>query len=87
MVLNISRFRDYFKYEISLLIGSTANVAGDGPQIRANSLHLNGFKICRMEFRYYISEIKEDILNERFRNNHIQVGDEVIKVNDEFVSI
>ena len=52
--------------------------------IRSNSLHLNGFKIHRVEFRYYISEINEDVLREHFPHNHIQVGDEVIKVNNEY---
>ena len=81
---NTFSFRYYFTCDISLLIGSKANVAGDGPKVRINSLELNGFKIRCVKFRYYISEINEVVLREHFADNHIQIGDEVIKVNNEY---
>jgi len=66
--------------EISLLIGSTANFAGDGPR-RVDSLELNGFKIWKNSLRFYITELNENLLRAKFSNNSIQVGDEVLKLN------
>ena len=66
------------------LSSSVTNSAKCRPGIRANSLELNGFKIRCVKFRYYISEINEEVLRQHFADNHIQIGDEVIKVNNEY---
>ena len=68
--------------DISLLIGSGANYAGDGPTKRINSLHLNGFKIKKTDSRFYIEEINDAVLFTKYNTNAIHVGDEVIKLND-----
>ena len=82
MINTIEFFYYYFYYNISLLIGSKANYAGDGPKRIENSFYGNGFKICCMESRYYISEVDENILAWNYPCNDIQIGDEVIKLND-----
>ena len=53
-------------------------------RIRINSLQLNGFKVQCVESRYYISEVNDDVLREHFPENHIHIGDEVIKLNNEY---
>ena len=68
--------------DISLLIGSCANYAGDGPTKRINSLQLNGFKILKTGSRFYIDEINDAVLLTKYNTNAIHVGDEVIKLND-----
>jgi len=68
--------------EISLSIGSNANYAGDGPTARTNSLELNGFVISKFMHRYYIVQVNATVLRIKFPNNVINIGDEVIKVND-----
>ena len=59
-------------------------MAGDGPKKRINSLLLNGFKIQCTKSRYYISEVNDNVLREHFPENHIHIGDEVIKLNNEY---
>ena len=53
-------------------------------RIRVNSLHFNGIKIRCIESRYHISEINDDVLREHFPHNRIHIGDEVIKLNNEY---
>ena len=67
---------------ISLLIGCSSNYAGDGPVTRTDSLQLNGFKIARIMLRYHISEINTELLSYIFSNNNINIGDEVIQLNN-----
>ena len=72
-----------FRYcDISLLIGSSSNYAGDGPINRTNSLQLNGFKIVKIMPRFHISEINAELLSIKFPNNIINIGDEVVKLNN-----
>ena len=54
------------------------------PRKISNSIHLNGFDICCIKSRYYISEIDENILALNFPSHSITIGDEVIKVNDTY---
>jgi len=68
--------------EISLSIGSKANYTGDGPTARTNSLELNGFVISKFMHRYYIVQVNANVLRNKFPNNAINIGDEVIKIND-----
>jgi len=67
--------------EISLLIGSTANYAGDGPTRKDNCLSLNGIYIIKRSTRYHIEDINQDVLRRKFANCSININDEVIKVN------
>jgi len=71
-----------FYIEISLLIGSSANFAGDGPMTRTNSLELNGLVISKIRLRYYVVQINANVLTMKFPNTVISIGDEVIKIND-----
>jgi len=68
--------------EISLLIGSTANYAGDGPTRKYNCLTLNGIHIIKRSSRYHVEDINQDVLREKFANCSININDEVIKVNE-----
>jgi len=68
--------------DISLLIGSTANYAGDGPVTRTNSLEVNGFIITRINLRFYVTEINRNVLDTIFPVSSICIGDEVMKLND-----
>jgi len=77
----VNTFINFFYCEISLLIGSSSNYAGDGPKTRINSLDLNGIKIVKSSLRYYITEINKYILDSIFPNNNINIGDEVIQLN------
>jgi len=79
--MRISFIYEVFYIDISLLIGSTSNYAGDGPTERVNSLDFNGFKVSKNGFRYYITHINETVLQTRFPHNNIHVGDEAIQLN------
>ena len=68
--------------DISLLIGCSSNYAGDGPVTRTDSLQLNGFKIARIMLKYHISEINAELLRYIFSNNNINIGDEVVQLNN-----
>jgi len=73
----------YFPYsDISLLIGSSSNYAGDGPKVRINSLELNGFKVEKSIFRYFVKEKNNYVLTSKFPGNSINIGDEIIQLNN-----
>lgn len=63
----------FFVFDISRLIGSAANYAGDGPTKR--------YGIIKVSSRYYVDEIYDNIFRNRFPLSAIKVGDEVIKIN------
>ena len=44
---------------------------------KLNSLLLNGIRISKIDSKYYVSEVNQEILSRKFPNNSIQVGDEV----------
>jgi len=73
-----------FYQEISLLIGSSSNFAGDGPKTRVNSLELNGVKIVKTLLKYYVAEVRIAIFRKLFPHDSIQVGDEVIQLNNTY---
>ena len=60
------------------------NSATSRRRIRVNSLHFNGISMRCIESRYHISEINDDVLREHFPHNRIHIGDEVIKLNNEY---
>jgi len=66
---------------VSLLKGSSANYAGDGPTRRYGCLNLNGIYVVKISSRYYVEEIYHNVIMDRFPSNSIKIGDEVIKVN------
>jgi hypothetical protein len=74
------RVRNYV--DVSLLIGSSANYAGDGPSRQERSRRLNGISALRSHANYHVATIDEDILRAKFPENDIRVGDEIIKIND-----
>ena len=80
MFYNKFVFSQYF--EVSLLVGSQANYAGDGPSRQDRSRRLNGISAIRSNFNYYVATIDENILSAKFPGNDIRIGDEIIKIND-----
>jgi len=70
--------------EITLLIGSVANYAGDGPRTRISSLELNGIEISKFAQRFYVNQINVTVLRNKFPNDAINIGDEVVKINDSY---
>ena len=44
---------------------------------KLNSLLLNGIRISKIDSKYYVSEVNQEILSRKFPNNSIQVGDEM----------
>jgi len=73
--------KNYAFREISRLIGSGANYAGDGPTRRYGSLNLNGIHITKIASKYYVDEIYGAVFRDRYPRSAIKVGDEVIKIN------
>ena len=72
----------FFYHAISLLIGSSSNYAGDGPTRRYNCLRLNGFYVEKRQGRFYVDEMFDDVLWNKFHAYAIKVGDEVIQLNN-----
>jgi len=75
-------FNKRYHVDISLLVGSTANYAGDGPTVRSDSMLLNGLKIQKISMRYFVADINVYVLRAIFPNNNVKLGDEVISLND-----
>jgi len=49
---------------------------------RYGCLALNGLYVSKQSFRYFVEEINETVFRNKFRDSPIQIGDEVIKVNN-----
>ena len=64
----------------SLSIQQTVARASVQIASKLNSLLLNGISISKKDSKYYVSEVNQEILSRKFRNNSIQVGDEVNNV-------
>jgi len=45
-------------------------------------LELNGLVISKFRQRYYVVQINSNVLNSKFPNTVINIGDEVVKIND-----
>jgi len=82
--LTISDENNIHFMDISLTIGSGANFAGDGHPNNTNTKIQNGFRVCKIALRYYVSEKNHCILGLKFPNNSIKIGDEVISLNDKY---